>query len=156
MLSFRRIPRISSRNMNSERNSERMDLYSKCLGNFIEFLEYVISNPNNTNGIIKEKTKLINTINTEMGTVDYITPYPTQNTKYKKCLTYSVDFLTGIQPSNINVGDIKKLLEEKKKEKKKIYLPFIIIGSIIGGILLILIILYIVFYIKINRATHRN
>ena len=68
--------------MNSERNSERMDLYSKCLGNFIEFLEYVISNPNNTNGIIKEKTKLINTINTEMGTVDYITPYPTQNTKF--------------------------------------------------------------------------
>ena len=143
-------------NINSDRNMERMDLYSKCLGNFIEFLEYVISNPNNTSGINNEKTKLINTIITERGTVDYKTPYPTQNTKYKKCLNYNFKFLNGIKPSNINVGDIKKLLEEKKKEKKKIYLPFIIIGSIIGGILLILIILYIVFYIKINRATHRN
>ena len=141
--------------MNSERNSERMDLYSKCLGNFIEFLEYVISNPNNIDGINEEKTKLIKTINDGMGTVDYNTYYSTQNSKYKKCLNDNYIFLDVFDPSNINVEDLKTLLEEKKKEKKKVYLPLIIIGSIFGGILLIVIIIYIVFYYKINKASHR-
>ena len=143
-------------NINSDRNMERMDLYSKCLGNFIDFLELVISNPTNTNRINEEKEKLIKKIEDGMRTVDYNTYYPTQNKKYKKCLNDNIKSLNDIDPSNINVEHIKTLLEKTKKEKKKIYLPFIIIGSIIGGILLILIILYIVFYIKINRATHRN
>ena len=142
--------------MNSERNSERMDLYSKCLGNFIDFLELVISNPTNTNRINEEKEKLIKKIEDGMRTVDYNTYYPTQNKKYKKCLNDNIKSLNDIDPSNINVEDINTLLEEKKTEKKKVYLPLIIIGSIIGGILLIVIIIYIVFYYKINKATYRN
>lgn len=141
---------------NSSRNSERLDLYSKCLGDFIKFLEFVISNPNNTDEIDKEKEKLKTTIEDDMRTVEYNTYYPNENTKYKKCLDDSLKFLDDINTNNINVNEYKKLLEAKKKDKKKVYLPFIIFGSVVGGIIIIMFIIYMIFFIKINKATHRN
>jgi hypothetical protein len=140
---------------NSSRNSERLDLYSKCLGDFIKFLEFVISNPNNTGGINKEIINLQNTIYEGKSTVEY-NAYPNKNTKYKKCLDDSLKFLDAFDTSDIKVNNLKKLLEAKKKDKKKVYLPFIIFGSVVGGIIIIMFIIYMIFFIKINKATHRN
>ena len=105
---FRGISRISSGDRNSD--SERLDLYSKCIGDFIKFLEFVISNPNKTDEIDKEKEKLKTTIEHDKGTVEYNTYYPNENTKYKKCLDDSLKFLDDINTNNINVNEYKTLL----------------------------------------------